>query len=188
LLKRQRANYYQKFPNEAPSSVAQPAKFKDVRHDPDIQMFCNRPCSATSNPVTLLYPIFGEFYDDSMSSELDPKISSFVLELAMMMCDFYDDEDKHTEAFRELIWNHFMIKPDMAKAKFPMATRLLDSMFISTPKARMKLEVHRLIQLSSPPYTITITYAIKQPGFWGPDSHVYTYTISARNPTFGRST
>jgi hypothetical protein len=117
-LKRQWKNYYQQFPNEAPSTVAQPAKFKDVQHDSDIQMFCNRPRSATSNPITLLHPIFGGFYDDSRSSELDPKISSFVLELAMMMCDFYDDEDKRTEVFREFIWNHFTIKLDVAKVKF----------------------------------------------------------------------
>jgi hypothetical protein len=78
-------------------------------------MFCNRPRSATSNPITLLHPIFGEFYDDSRISEPDSKISSFVLELATMMCDFYDDENKRTEAFRELIWNHLTIKLVAAK-------------------------------------------------------------------------
>jgi hypothetical protein len=86
-LKIQRTNYY---PSEAPPRVAQPAVFQtQVQLIPDIQMFSNRPCSATSTPITLLRPIFGEFDDDSKRSQENPKISSSVPELAEEICKFY---------------------------------------------------------------------------------------------------
>jgi hypothetical protein len=96
--------------------VAQPAEFaKQVQAHENIQMFSNRPRSITSTPITLLHPVFGEFDDDTKNSQADPKISSFVLELATMMCEFHPDEGARTLAFRQLIWKHFEIKLEAAK-------------------------------------------------------------------------
>jgi hypothetical protein len=110
----QRTAYYKNFPDEAPSAAAQPAKFRDIQADPKIQIFCNRPRSVTSNPITLLHPIFGKFDDDSKNFKADPEISSFVQALTVMMADFYDDEAQRALSFRKLIYDHFKIKLEAA--------------------------------------------------------------------------
>lgn len=114
-LKLHRSNYFDKFPNIAPSTLAQPSQFSNIQKDPNTLMFCNRPRTANSTPITLLHPIFGKFVEDCKVHPLDPEMAKFTLELATDMCKFYQDEADFALAFRALIGERLKIKLEAAR-------------------------------------------------------------------------
>ena len=80
-------------------------------------MFCNRPRTANSTPITLLHPVFGQFVADSKNHPLDPKIACFALELATEMCKFYKSKGERAQAFRDLILERLDIELKAAKVE-----------------------------------------------------------------------
>src|ERR1700691_2366568 len=116
-LKKHRAEYFSDFPDTAPSTLAQPSEFSKIQKDSTIRMFCNRPRMATSTPITLLHPIFGQFIDDCKDCPLTPKLARFALELATEMCKFYKSEADRAQVFRDLICDRLEIKLKAAKVE-----------------------------------------------------------------------
>jgi hypothetical protein len=116
-LKRRRADYFNYFSDTAPSTLAQPSKFSKLQEDSAIRMFCNRPRTATSTPITLLHPIFGKFVDDCKDCLPTPDLACFALDLATEMCKFYKNEVDRAQAFRDLIWDQLEIKLDVTKVE-----------------------------------------------------------------------
>jgi len=80
-------------------------------------MFCNRPRTANSTPITLLHPVFGQFVADSKNHPLDPKIACFALELATEMCKFYKSKGERAQSFRDLILERLDIELKAAKVE-----------------------------------------------------------------------
>ena len=80
-------------------------------------MFCNRPRTANSTPITLLHPIFGQFVDDCKNCPLTPKLARFALELATEMCKFYKSEADRAQVFRDLICDRLEIKLKAVKVE-----------------------------------------------------------------------
>ena len=97
--------------------LAQPSEFSNIQNDPATRMFCNRPRTANSTPITLLHPIFGQFVDDCKNHPLDPKIARFVLDLATEMCKFYKSKGERAQAFRDLILERLGIELKAAKVE-----------------------------------------------------------------------
>jgi hypothetical protein len=89
-----------------PSSYGQPKKFKAMQEEFDYPILCHRPASASSTPVTLLHPIFGEFVDDCTAGRPTPEDVQFVLKLSSQMSEFYSSEGERAKDFRELITDY----------------------------------------------------------------------------------
>ncbi|KAH8924591.1 hypothetical protein BT69DRAFT_1349368 [Atractiella rhizophila] len=87
----------------APSTGAEPNVFAKRQSAIKHQIFCNRPRSATTtNPTTLLHPVFGRFLDDCENYEITAADNAFVMELSSTMSDFYPSEVTRAAAVREL--------------------------------------------------------------------------------------
>jgi hypothetical protein len=87
--------------NKPPSSLAEPREFKVHQESPDgPYFFFNRPPSgATTIPVTLLHPIFGEFIDDCETHLPTRQDNSFALKLSTTMSSIYENEETWVEDF-----------------------------------------------------------------------------------------
>ena len=116
-LKRLRVDYFNAFLSGAPSSLGQPAEFAKIQSNSDIRMFCNRPRTATSTPITLLYPIFGQFVDDCKNCLPTPELARLALELATKMCTFYPNEAARAQTFREFVYERLGIRLNAAKVE-----------------------------------------------------------------------
>lgn len=114
-LERDRKEYFDHFPTQAPSNLGQPSEFAKLQQRTDVQIFCNRPRTIHSIPITLLHPAFGKFVHDCEHYTPDRETTAFVLAFAEAMCEFYSDEQERTEAVRNLIWAHFRIKLEPAE-------------------------------------------------------------------------
>jgi hypothetical protein len=112
-------------------------------------MFCNRPRTANSTPITLLHPVFGQFVADSKNHPLDPEIACFALELATAMCKFYKSESERAQAFRDLILEQLGIELK--------AARVEGTEFSTDGHAFVGFHVSLLIRASSLPYAIITT-------------------------------
>ena len=115
-LKQRRENYFNMFPSGSPSTLARPNEFLKIQEKSDTCMFCNRPRTATSTPITLLHPIFGQFVDNCNCLPT-PESARFALDLATQMCSFYRDEGTRAHTFRELIYNRLGIQLYPAKVE-----------------------------------------------------------------------
>jgi hypothetical protein len=105
----------------SPSELAQPSEFARVQQRLDVQVFCNRPRSFHSTPVTLLHPAFGKFVDDCEHYTPNSEISLFVLDFASAMCEFYPTEGARAQVIRDLMWKHFqiiLVPGEVADTKF----------------------------------------------------------------------
>lgn len=134
LLKRQRKEYFERFPNMAPSMLGQPSQFFKLQQQPSLQIFCNRPHSVHSTPITLLHPTFGKFVDDCEHYYPDQETTAFVSSFTSMMCEFHRDERTRAQSVRELIWQHFQIKLEAAE--------VADTSFITDGHASVGFHVY----------------------------------------------
>ena len=115
-LKRHRKDYFNRFPSGSPSSLGHPKEFSKIQEKSDTRVFCNRPRTATSTPITLLHPIFGQFVDNCNCLPT-PESASCALDLATQMCSFYPNEAARAAAFRALVYDRLGIKLYAAKVE-----------------------------------------------------------------------
>lgn len=67
----------------------------------------NRPPSAASTiPITLFHPVFGQFQDDCEAYETTAEDHAFVLEFSRAMSRFYDTEDQRLAEARDILANY----------------------------------------------------------------------------------
>ncbi|KAF8468174.1 hypothetical protein BDZ91DRAFT_848037 [Kalaharituber pfeilii] len=100
---KRRRKYIETFPPGPPSSQGVPAMFAKLQGDANDNnplIYCNRPYWASSTPVTLLHPIFGEFVDECQNYKLTEVDIAFVLELSTEMSKIYDTEAERAKIFR----------------------------------------------------------------------------------------
>ncbi|KDQ19682.1 hypothetical protein BOTBODRAFT_143115 [Botryobasidium botryosum FD-172 SS1] len=73
-------------------------------------VYCNRPLSATSIPVTLLHPVFGTFVDDSQNYAPAATDYAFVFDLTLSMSGYFSSEDERRDAFIKLLFDYYEIQ------------------------------------------------------------------------------
>ncbi|CAJ0845188.1 12685_t:CDS:2 [Entrophospora sp. SA101] len=86
-----------------PSSYADFNKFKEFQQKHNYPILCHRPTGASSIPVTLLHPAFGQFVSDCKNLIPTSDDIKFVITLSKRMSSFYDNENLRAEDFRTLI-------------------------------------------------------------------------------------
>jgi hypothetical protein len=89
---------------KAPSTTGLPAEFRKLQSGETPIIFFNRPPdAASSTPLTLLHPIFGQFVHDCEALKPTAEDNAFVLELSLEMSHFYSDEERRATAFRSIL-------------------------------------------------------------------------------------
>lgn len=92
--------------NLCPSSYAHFQTFADLQKKYKQPILCHRPPGASSTPVTLLHPTFGQFVDDCKDERPTSEDFEFILKLSYYMSMFYHIERERAEMFRELITDY----------------------------------------------------------------------------------
>ncbi|CAG8668890.1 8632_t:CDS:1, partial [Paraglomus brasilianum] len=80
-----------------PSSYTQFAEFADLQKKYEQPILCHRLPGASSTPVTLLHPIFGQFADDCKSGRPTSEDFQFILKLSYKMSLFYNMKQEHAQ-------------------------------------------------------------------------------------------
>ncbi|KAG2108873.1 hypothetical protein DEU56DRAFT_874522 [Suillus clintonianus] len=92
--------------SQSPSASSHPSSFRVRQQDPNLQMACGRPREVEETiPLTLLYPAFGQFIDDSQSCTYIPteEDNNFIGSLAHVMSAMYENEDQRREAVSKVL-------------------------------------------------------------------------------------
>ena len=86
------------------------AKLQGNAKDGNPKFCCNRLSWASSTPVTLLHPIFGEFVDNCEIYKPTEVDNAFVLDLSTNMSEIYDTEAESAKVFRDLLYQYYCIQ------------------------------------------------------------------------------
>ncbi|KAG9028539.1 hypothetical protein FRB95_006358 [Tulasnella sp. JGI-2019a] len=98
------------YPSLAPSSAAKPSIFNILQNKPyGPLVYCNRPYGASSTPVTILHPVFGQFVDDYTDNQLTAEDHSAALALSQRMSDIFPLEKNRAALFRAVFQEIFGI-------------------------------------------------------------------------------
>ncbi|KAG8900626.1 hypothetical protein FRB99_005939 [Tulasnella sp. 403] len=88
---------------QAPSSRGTPGGFREAQTSAfGPVIFCHRPYTAASVPVTLLDPILGQFVDDCDTYCPCPEDLDFVIDLTNELCGFFSDKEARADLFRSM--------------------------------------------------------------------------------------
>jgi hypothetical protein len=107
-LRELRHSFLRRFPNKAPSELAQPSEIKTFQTSTSRKGFCcNRPPSAAGIvPITLLHPVFNEFRADCESYDPTKEENKLALELSIAMSGFFENEKARQKKFIEILGSH----------------------------------------------------------------------------------
>src|SRR5438034_6066884 len=95
------------FPQQASIRARKPKQFaSDQRKEMPAFCFDRPPSAATTIPITLYHPVFGQFQDDCDNYTPTKEDNAFVLEFSRTMSKFYDGESDRAEASRKLMTNY----------------------------------------------------------------------------------
>ena len=120
-LHTKRVKYLKALPSESPSIAASSSGVKQMQQS-KTKVYCNRPQGdASSTPVELLHPIFGEFLKDAATVQPSKEAVAFAKDFCVTLCKFHENEHALNAAVRELVMKHFGINLQASEVGGTMA-------------------------------------------------------------------